>query len=326
MRQVTMSGPGAADVLHLIDAPVPQPGAGEVLIRVAAAGVNRPDIFQRMGAYPPPPGVTSVLGLEVAGSVAAIGAGVTGYRIGDAVCALVPGGGYAEFCVTPAVHVLPAPLKLSMTRAAALPETLFTVWGNVFMRGHLQAGETLLVHGGTSGIGTTAIQLAKALGAKVFATAKGTVKVDACKKLGADVAIDYCTEDFVTVVKAHTDQRGVDVILDMVGGDYIARDIEALAIEGRLVFIAFLRGSSVKIDFMPVQRKRLTITGSTLRPQSIEAKALIAEALHEKVWPLIAEGKMTPVIDQVFPLAQVADAHRRMESGDHIGKIVLTMD
>ncbi len=311
--------------MHLIDAPLPTPGPGEVLIEVAAAGVNRPDVFQRMGAYPPPPGVTPVLGLEVAGTVAALGAGVTTHRIGSAVCALTPGGGYAEFCVAPAVHVLPMPPSLSPTQAAALPETLFTVWGNVFMRGRLQAGESFLVHGGTSGIGTTAIQVAKGLGVTVFATAKGPRKTEACRQLGADVAIDYSTEDFVAVVREHTAGKGVDVILDMVGGDYIARDIEALALEGRLVFIAFLRGSTAKIDFLPLQRKRLTLTGSTLRPQSNEAKARIAAALQEQIWPLIADGRFAPVIDQVFPLAQVAEAHRRMESGEHIGKIVLMM-
>jgi putative PIG3 family NAD(P)H quinone oxidoreductase len=322
MRQVAMSKPGGADVLHLVEAPLPQPGPGELLIRVAAAGINRPDVFQRMGAYPPPPGASPVLGLEVAGIVAAVGSGVTTYRIGDAVCALTPGGGYAEFCLCPAAHALPVPPRLSMTEAAALPETLFTVWGNVFMRGRLQAGEDFLVHGGASGIGTTAIQLAKGLGARVFTTAKG----QACRQLGADVAIDYATADFVAVVREQTGDRGVDVILDMVGGDYIARDIDALAVDGRLVFIAFLRGSRAQIDFLPVQRKRLTLTGSTLRPQSNEAKAAIATAVHDQVWPLIEAGRFTPVIDRVFPLEQVADAHRRMESGEHIGKIVLRLD
>ena len=326
MRQVGLSAHGGPEVLHLQEAPVPQPRPHEILIRVAAAGVNRPDVFQRLGVYPPPPDASPILGLEVAGHVAAVGADVRTHRVGEAVCALTPGGGYAEYCRTPATPALPLPAPLSMTQAAAIPETLFTVWGNLFLRCGLQPGETVLIHGGTSGIGTTAIQLAKAHGATVLATARGATKVAACRRLGADLAIDASTEDFVEKARESTAGRGVDVILDMVGGDYIARNVEALALEGRLVFIAFLRGSQAQIDFLPVQRKRLTITGSTLRPQSDEAKARIARAAQQTVWPWIAEGRFAPVIDRVYPLAEVAEAHRRMEAGDHIGKLVLRID
>ena len=326
MKLIQLKQPGAADMLVPSEGPVPLPGPGDVLIRVAAAGVNRPDVFQRMGVYPAPPGASPILGLEVAGTIEAIAEDVTGWRIGDPVCALTPGGGYASFCVAPAVHCLPVPKGLSLIEAAALPETLFTVWGNVFVRGALRAGESLLVHGGSSGIGTTAIQLAKALGATVYATARTAEKCAACVALGADVAIPYTAQDFARVIHEKTDGRGVDVILDMVGGDYIPRNLDSLAFEGRLVFIAFLRGSHQAIDFGTVMRKRLTITGSTLRPQSVAAKAAIAHALRETVWPMIEAGAFRPQVHSTFPLADAAVAHRLMESGDHIGKIVLTVD
>lgn len=323
MKQITFDAPGGPEVLQLAEAPLPQPAAGEVLIRVAAAGVNRPDVFQRMGAYPPPPGASPVLGLEVSGHIAALGAGVDRWRVGDAVCALTPGGGYAEFCVAPAAHCLPVPAGLSLIEAAALPETCFTVWGNLFQRGRLAAGESVLIHGGASGIGTTAIQLAKALGAIVFVTARNAQRCAACVQLGADVAIAYESEDYVQVVRERTAGRGVDVILDMVGGDYVARNLECLAPEGRLVYIATLRGSQVQIDIRTLMAKRLTLTGSTLRPQSNAAKAVIADALREKVWPLIEAGRMRPLIDRQFALADAASAHALMQGSGHIGKIVL---
>lgn len=323
MKQITFDAAGGPEVLQLAEAPLPQPAAGEVLIRVAAAGINRPDVFQRMGAYPPPPGASPVLGLEVSGHIAALGAGVDRWRVGDAVCALTPGGGYAEFCVTPAAHCLPVPAGLSLIEAAALPETCFTVWGNLFQRGRLAAGESVLIHGGASGIGTTAIQLAKALGATVFVTARNAQRCAACVQLGADVAIAYESEDYVQVVREQTAGRGVDVILDMVGGDYVARNLECLAPEGRLVYIATLRGSQVQIDIRTLMAKRITLTGSTLRPQSNAAKAVIAEALREKVWPLIEAGRMRPLIDRQFALADAASAHALMQGNGHIGKIVL---
>jgi NADPH:quinone reductase len=304
--------------------PVPAPGAGEVLVAVEAAGVNRPDVLQRQGGYAPPPGATDIPGLEIAGRIVALGSGVTGWRVGDAVCALVAGGGYAEYCTAPAAQCLPPPKGYDMVRAAALPETFFTVWTNVFDRGRLQGGETFLVHGGTSGIGTTAIQLAKAFGARVFTTAGGAEKCAAAKRLGADLAIDYRTEDFVEAVTKATEGRGVDVILDMVGGDYVARNLKILALEGRLVQIAFLKGSKVEINLMPLMLKRQTLTGSTLRPRSVAEKGVIAAALQTKVWPLLDAGRVAPVIHATFPLAQAADAHRLMESSAHIGKIVLT--
>ncbi len=326
MKFVDLKKPGAPAMLVLAEGPEPKPAPGELLIRVIAAGVNRPDVFQRMGAYPPPPGASPILGLEVAGTVAAIGAGVAEWRIGDAVCALTPGGGYAEFCVAPAAHCLPLPKGLSAIEAAALPENLFTVWGNVFERGRLRTGESILIHGGASGIGTIAIQLAKAFGATVFTTARTPEKCAACVALGADVAIPYPEQDFATVVAEKTRGRGVDVILDMVGGDYIPRDIDSLALDGRLVFIAFLRGGTSALDFSAVMRKRLTITGSTLRPQSNEAKAQLAAALLEKVWPLIEARRVRPLIHATYPLAEAAAAHQLMERGEHIGKIVLTVD
>ena len=304
--------------------PVPEPATGEVLIKVAAAGVNRPDVLQRQGGYAPPPGTSDIPGLEVAGEIVALGAGVEDLSTGDSVTALVAGGGYAEYCAAPAPQCLPVPGGLSLTEAAALPETFFTVWSNVFDRGGLQAGEVFLVHGGSSGIGTTAIQLAKAFGARVFATAGSADKCRACEDLGAEKAIDYRDEDFVATVKEASGGKGANLILDMVGGDYIARDIELLAPAGRLVFIAFLRGPKAEINFMPVMRKRLTLTGSTLRPRDIAFKGAIAQALRDRVWPLISAGQVKPVMYKTFPLAEAAEAHRLMESSAHIGKIVLT--
>ena len=325
MRFIDMAAPGGAEVLRLAEAPVPRPGAGEVLIRVAAAGVNRPDVLQRAGSYPPPPGASPVLGLEVSGTIAALGDGVAGWRQGDEVCALTPGGGYAEYCVAPAPHCLPVPGGLSLVPAAGLPETFFTVWTNVFDRGRLAAGESFLVHGGTSGIGTTAIQLARAFGARVFATAGSPEKCAVCRELGAERAIDYRQEDFAAVIKEATGGKGVDVILDMVGGPYIEKNLRSLAVDGRLVQIAFLQGSKTTLDLVHLMMRRQTITGSTLRPQSVAAKASIAAALRDKVWPLLAAGTVRPIIDRTFPLAEAADAHRLMESSRHIGKILLTV-
>jgi putative PIG3 family NAD(P)H quinone oxidoreductase len=320
MRAVTIARPGGPEVLVPCELPVPAPGPGQILIRVAWAGVNRPDALQRAGAYAPPPGASPLPGLEAAGTVAAVGPGVARWRIGDEVCALLPGGGYAEFAVTPADHALPVPAGLSLREAACLPETLFTVWTNVFERGRLAPGERFLVHGGSSGIGTTAIQLAAAFGARVFATAGSAEKCAACLGLGAHRAIDYRAEDFVEVLKA---EGGANLILDMVGGSYLPRNVKALADDGRLVQIAFLQGPKVELNFAEVMMRRLTITGSTLRPQSDLAKARIAAALEEKVWPLLAAGRVAPVIDSEFPLDAAAAAHARMESSAHIGKIVL---
>jgi putative PIG3 family NAD(P)H quinone oxidoreductase len=329
MRAVEISAPGPPDVLRLVEREPPVPGAGEVLVRVAAAGVNRPDVLQRRGGYPPPPGASDLPGLEVAGHVAAVGPSLdempARWREGDTVCALVAGGGYAEYCVAPAVQCLPVPGYLTLLEAAALPETFFTVWTNVFDRGRLQAGETLLVHGGSSGIGTTAIQLGAAFGARVFVTAGSAAKCAACRELGAAVAVDYRADDFVAVLREATAGRGVDVILDMVGGDYVARNLALLAVEGRLVQIAFLKASVAEIDLMPLMRRRLTITGSTLRPRTPAEKGAIAAALEARVWPLLAAGAVRPVIHATFPLARAADAHRLMESSAHIGKIVLEM-
>lgn len=326
MTVIEISRFGEPDVLVPASRPVPRPGPGEVLIEVTAAGVNRPDVLQRQGGYPPPPGASDIPGLEVAGRIAALGPEVQEWKVGDAVCALVTGGGYAEFCPAPAAQCLPVPRGLDMARAAAIPETFFTVWSNVFDRARLAAGEGFLVHGGSSGIGTTAIQLAHQFGAKVFATAGGPEKCAACEKLGADRAINYRTEDFVEVVKEMTGGKGVDVILDMVGGDYVARNLKALAVEGRLVQIAFLRGSKVELNLMPLMLKRQTLTGSTLRARPVADKAAIARSLKEKVWPLIEEGKVAPVLHATFPLREAAEAHRLMESSAHIGKIVLTAD
>jgi putative PIG3 family NAD(P)H quinone oxidoreductase len=325
MTAVEISTPGGPEVLKPVTRPVPTPREGEILIRVRAAGVNRPDALQRAGAYPPPPGASDLPGLECAGEVAAIGSGVTRWAVGDAVCALLPGGGYAEYVTTPADCALPIPEGLSMVEAAALPETYFTVWTNVFDRVGLAAGETLLVHGGSSGIGSTAIQLARAFGARAFTTVGSADKAAFCRGLGAELAINYREQDFVKEVRAATDGRGVDVVLDMVGGPYLARDVEALALDGRLCMIAFLGGAKAELNFAAVMVKRLTITGSTLRPQSIEAKARIAASLEAKVWPLIKAGVVGPQIFATFPLEQAAQAHELMESSAHMGKIMLDL-
>jgi len=320
---IEIARPGPPDVLRPARRPVRPPGEGELLLRVAAAGVNRPDLLQREGKYPPPPGTTDVPGLEVAGTVAAVGPGVGGWSDGDAACALVAGGGYAEYCLAPAPQCLPVPRGLSPVEAAALPEALFTVWTNVFERGRLAPGETLLVHGGASGIGTTAIQLARALGATVLATAGTAEKCAACERLGALRAIHYREEDFAAVAKEATGGRGVDVILDMVGGSYVPRDLDCLAPEGRLVLIALLGGSRAEVDLRLVLQRWLTLTGSTLRSRSVEEKGRIAEKLRERVWPLLESGAVAPVIDSTFPLAEAKEAHRRLEAGGHVGKIVL---
>jgi putative PIG3 family NAD(P)H quinone oxidoreductase len=325
MRCVEISAPGPPEVLKLVERPDPIPGRGEVLIRVAAAGVNRPDIMQRRGMYPPPPGASDVPGLEVAGHVESLGEGVTEWRVGDRVCALVSGGGYATLCVAPAPQCLAVPAGMDLVTAAAIPETFFTVWTNVFDRGRLRAGEIALFHGGSSGIGTTAIQLASARGARVLATAGTDEKCRACEQIGAERAINYRSEDFVDVVKQVTDSRGVDLILDIVGGDYIARDLASLAVEGRLVVIGFMGGDTATIDFRRVLGRRLTITGSTLRPRSVEEKGQIAAALRWEVWPLLEGGRVKPLIYRTFPLADAAAAHRLMESSEHVGKIVLTV-
>jgi NADPH2:quinone reductase len=326
MTVIEITEPGGPDVLRPVSRPMPLPGAGEVLIKVEAAGVNRPDVMQRMGQYPPPAGASDIPGLEVAGTVAAVGLGMHRVKVGDTLCALVTGGGYATYCVAPEPQCLPAPRGFSMVEAAALPETCFTVWTNLFERGNLRAGETVLIHGGTSGIGTTAIQLAKALGAhQIFATAGSRDKCHACERLGATRGIDYKHEDFVKVVKEATANRGVDVILDMVGGDYIQRNINALALEGRIVNIAFLRGSQAEINLLPLMLKRGTLTGSTLRARTVEQKGAIAAPLRRVVWPLLEQGKVKPQIYRTFALAAAAEAHRLMETSTHIGKIVLTV-
>ncbi|TFL19823.1 NAD(P)H-quinone oxidoreductase [Jannaschia formosa] len=319
MQAVEIAAPGGPEALTPTTRPVPEPGPGQILIAIDHAGVNRPDALQRAGAYDPPPGASDLPGLECAGTVAAVGAGVTRWAEGDAVCALLPGGGYAEYAVTPADHALRIPEGLSMAEAAALCETFFTVWTNVFDRAGLRAGERFLVHGGTSGIGTTAIQLARARGARVFATAGSDEKVAVCERLGAE-AMNYREEDFVERLRA---EGGADVILDMVGGDYLPRNLKALGEDGRLVQIAFLKGPKVEVNFAPLMVRRLTITGSTLRPQSDLAKARIAESLRAEVWPLLDAGTVAPVMDRIFPLAEAAAAHARMEAGEHIGKIVL---
>lgn len=320
MRAVEITKPGGPEVLALCTRPVPVPGAGQILIEVAYAGVNRPDALQRAGAYAPPASASPLPGLEAAGRVAAIGPGVSEWQVGDAVCALLPGGGYADYVVTPATHALPVPKGMGLREAACLPETFFTVWTNVFMRGALRAGERFLVHGGTSGIGTTAIQLAHAFGARVFTTAGSDEKCAVCLRLGAERAINYRTDDFVDVVLA---EGGADLILDMVGGDYLPRNVKALADDGRLVQIAFLSGPKIELNFAQVMARRLTITGSTLRPQSDLAKARIAQDLRKQVWPLLDAGRVAPVMDAEYPLAEAAEAHRRIESAGHIGKIVL---
>jgi putative PIG3 family NAD(P)H quinone oxidoreductase len=325
MTAVEIRTPGGPEALVATTRPVPRPAEGEVLIRVAAAGINRPDVLQRMGLYPMPPGVTDIPGLEVAGTVAAVGPGVTGIAVGDAVCALLAGGGYAEWAVAPAPQVLPIPPGVSPVEAAGLPETVFTVWTNVFERGALKAGERFLVHGGTSGIGTTAIQLAAARGATVYATAGSDEKARACEALGAARGINYRTEDYVAVVKAETGGKGVDVVLDMVGGDYFARNLDCLAVEGRHVSIASLRGGKVELAIMAMMAKRLTITGSTLRPRSVAQKGAIAAAVRAEVWPLVEAGKVRTLVHATFPLAEAAKAHALMETSAHVGKIVLTV-
>jgi len=328
MNAVEITAAGAPDVLRPCTRPLPQPKAGEVLIRVAAAGVNRPDVAQRRGLYAPPPGASDLPGLEIAGDIVALGEGdgkgTAGWRIGDTVCALVQGGGYAEYCAAPAAQCLPVPKGLSPLEAASLPETFFTVWSNVFDRAALAPGETLLVQGGSSGIGVTAIQMARALGHRVFATAGSDEKCAACTALGAERAINYRSEDFVAVIKEATAGKGVNVILDMVGGSYVARELLCLAEDGRLALIAALGGAKGEIDVARIFMRRLTITGSTLRPRSIEFKAAIAARLRERIWPLIESGAIKPVISRTFPLAQAADAHVLMESSTHIGKIMLT--
>jgi NADPH:quinone reductase len=323
MTAIEITAPGGPEALQPAERPVPQPGKGEVLIEVHAAGVNRPDVLQRMGKYEPPPGASDIPGLEVSGIVAALGEGVTDIKVGEKVCALLAGGGYAEYVTAPSAQVLPIPAGLSMVEAACLPETFFTVWSNVFDRGRLKEGETFLVHGGSSGIGTTAIPLAKAFGAKVFTTAGSAEKCAVCVELGADRAINYKDEDFVEVIKAETNGRGVDVVLDMVGGDYIARTISIMATEGRHVSIAFLQSPKVALNFFPVMTKRLTLTGSTLRARPIADKKAIADQLREKVWPLLADRKIAPRVYKTFPLADASEAHALMESSQHIGKIAL---
>ncbi len=323
MRAIEIARPGGPEVLRLGQRPVPVAAAGEVLIEVATAGVNRPDVLQRKGGYAPPPGASDIPGLEVAGTIIALGAQVTGWKIGDEVCALVTGGGYAEFVNAPAVQCLPVPSGLTLEQAASLPETFFTVWINVFQRSGLKNDESLLIQGGSSGIGVTAIQMARAFGHRVFVTAGTAEKCAQCEKLGATRAINYRTEDFVAIIKDLTAGRGVDVILDMVGGDYVPRELACLADDGRLSLIAFLGGSKTSLDMTDILRRRLTITGSTLRPRPNEVKAGIARALREKVWPLIESGKIRPVIYRTFALDDAAAAHALMESSEHIGKIML---
>jgi len=326
MRAIEITEFGAPEVLQLCERPLPQLKSGEVLIKVQAAGVNRPDVFQRQGNYPVPPGASDLPGLEVAGEIVDGDLSGSVFKKGDLVCALVQGGGYAEYCAAPLAQCLPVPQGLSTLQAAALPENFFTVWSNVFERARLAPGETLLVQGGSSGIGVTAIQIAVALGHRVFATAGSDDKCRACEELGAELAINYRTEDFEEVVKTATEGRGVDVILDMVGGDYLPREIKALADDGRLVIIALLGGAKGQLDMSQILRRRLTVTGSTLRPRPVEFKAFIAQQLQERVWPLLASGQVKPVIYKTFPLAQAAQAHALMESSAHVGKIMLALD
>ena len=325
MKCIEISKPGGPEVLVPAERPTPAPKANEILVKVAAAGVNRPDVLQRMGKYPIPPGASDLPGLEIAGEVVALGSSAKEFRVGDKVCALVHGGGYAEYCVAPEVQALPIPKGLTALEAASLPETFFTVWSNVYDRARLAPGESLLVQGGSSGIGVTAIQMAHAMGNRVFATAGSDEKVAACVKLGAHKGINYRTQDFLEEIKAATGGKGVDVILDMVGGDYVPRELKCLAEDGRLVFIASLGGSKAEIDIFEIQRRRLVITGSTLRPRPVEFKGDIARNLREKIWPLIEAGKIKPVIYKTFPLAEAREAHKLMESSQHVGKIVLTV-
>jgi NADPH2:quinone reductase len=325
MTVVEIAAPGGPEQLKAARRPVPQPKEGEVLVRVAAAGVNRPDVMQRQGRYPAPPGASDLPGLEIAGEVVALGAKVAGVSLGDTVSALLPGGGYAEYAVAAAPLCLPLPDGISLVEAAAIPETFFTVWTNLFDRGRCQAGDNVLIHGGTSGIGTTAIQLATAWGAKVFATAGSDAKARACERLGAVRGINYHTEDFVSVVRAATGDKGVDVTLDMVAGSYVSRNLELAALEGRIVVISLLGGSRAEVNMGLILTKRLTLTGSTLRSRTVAQKAEVAAAVHKNIWPLLAAGRVRPVIHASFPLAEASDAHRLMESSNHIGKIVLTI-
>jgi NADPH2:quinone reductase len=326
MRAIEITEFGGPDVLQLCERPLPQLKSGEILIKVHAAGVNRPDVFQRQGNYPVPPGASDLPGLEVAGEIVDGDLSGSAFKKGDLVCALVQGGGYAEYCAAPLAQCLPVPQGLNALQAAALPENFFTVWSNVFERARLAPGETLLVQGGSSGIGVTAIQIAAALGHRVFATAGSDDKCRACEELGAELAINYRTEDFEEVLKTATEGRGVDVILDMVGGDYLPREIKTLADDGRLVIIALLGGAKGQLDMSQILRRRLTVTGSTLRPRPVEFKAFIAQQLQARVWPLLASGKVKPVIYKTFPLAEAAQAHALMESSAHVGKIMLSLD
>lgn len=323
MTAIAIREPGGPETLVPEMRPVPQPGPGELLIRVAAAGVNRPDVLQRMGFYPPPPGASDLPGLEIAGTVVAVGPGGDREHLGQHVCALVAGGGYAEYCVAPAGSCLPVPPGFSMSEAAALPETLFTVWHNLFERAWVCEGETVLVHGGTSGIGTTAIGLCQLFGIRIIVTCGSADKCDAARALGADLAVDYSAEDYVEAVKTFTDGKGVDAVLDMVGGDYVPRNLACLAEDGRHVTIAFQRGAKTEIDISQVMRRRLTMTGSTLRARSADFKAALADEIHRSVWPLLADGAWKPAMDRSFPLAEASAAHARMEAGAHVGKIVL---
>jgi NADPH2:quinone reductase len=325
MTGIALNGKGGPEVLQPQSMAVPTPGPGQVLVKVAAAGVNRPDVQQRMGAYPPPPGHSPLPGLEIAGEVAAVGSGAARWKAGDQVCALVNGGGYAEYCIAEDVQALPIPKGVAMAEAGGIPETAFTVWNNVFERGALEAGDWFLIHGGTSGIGTTAIQLAKAFGARVIATAGSAEKCQVCRDLGADHAVNYKTDDFVAVIKDVTGGHGIDVTLDMVGGDYTERNIAAAAEDGRIVQIATLAGPMTTFTLPRLMMKRLTLTGSTLRPRTRDVKARFARALEKQVWPLYASGRVKVIMDSTFPLAQAADAHRRMETSQHVGKIVLTV-
>jgi NADPH2:quinone reductase len=325
MRYINISEYGGPEVMEIKEGQIPAPGKREVLIKVHAAGVNRPDVMQRQGLYPPPPGASPILGLEVSGEITATGKDVSAWSVSDRVCALTNGGGYAEYVTVPAGQCLPVPAGLPLEEAAALPETFFTVWSNVFDRARLEPGESLLVHGGSSGIGITAIQMARALGSKVFATAGSKEKCAACRRVGADVAVNYHEQDYVEVLKKATGGLGVDVILDMVGGDYVARNLELAARDGRIVSLSFIKGSHVEIDMLPILLKRLTVTGSTLRPRSAEAKASIAENLRARIWPLIESGEIKPLIAARFPLKDAPEAHKLMESSKHIGKIILTV-
>jgi putative PIG3 family NAD(P)H quinone oxidoreductase len=325
MRHIAAREPGPPDVLALIDGPVPRPKPREVLIEVAAAGVNRPDCLQRAGAYPPPADASTIIGLEVAGRIVACGEGVGELKVGDVVCALTPGGGYAQYCTTPAGFCLPIPKGMTPLEAASLPETFFTVWNNLVDRGRLRRGETVLIHGGTGGIGLTAIQIARHFGATVIATAGSDEKAAFCRTMGAAHAINYRAQDFVAEVARITSKRGVDVVLDMVGGDYVEKNLKSLALEGRLVIIAFLRGSRVEVDWRHIMLKRLTVTGSTLRASPVERKIAVAQALLRDVWPLLESGAVKTVIHRVFPLAEAAAAHALMESNTHVGKIVLAV-